>query len=132
MSVFIKGGYYAVSKQLLNITLKPTTLWHNGIILTNKNKVLSTLNPQNENKLELINYKDTSVLLLNNSIIYENKNLFIYNLNLSLTDDDFIFNKDRFKSCIIYEYSNCDANFIFNKDRFDTCIIYKHSNCIKN
>ena len=132
MSVFIKGGYYAVSKQLLNITLKPTTLWHNGIILTNKNKVLSTLNPENENKLVLVNYMDTAVLLLNNSIIYENKKLFNYNLDLSLTDDDFIFNKDRFGGCIIYEYSNCDDDFIFNKDRFDTCIIYKHSNCIKN
>lgn len=131
MSIFIKGGYYAVSKQLLNITLKPTTQWHNGIILTNKNKVLSTLNPQNENKLVLVNYKDTAVLLLNNYIIYENKKLFNYNLNLSLTDDDFIFNKDRFGRCIIYEYSNCDDDFIFNKNRFDTCIIYKHSNCIK-
>jgi hypothetical protein len=86
--------------------VKPTTLWHNGIILTNKNKVLATLNPENENKLVLVNYKDTAVLLLNNSIIYENKKLFNYNLDLSLTDDDFIFNKDRFDSCIIYKYVN--------------------------
>jgi hypothetical protein len=107
MSVFIKGGYYAVSKQILNITLKPTTLWHNGIILTNKNKVISTLNHENENKLELINYNDTAVLLLNNSIIYENKNLFNYNLDLSLIDDDFIFNRDRFNTCIKYEFIKC-------------------------
>lgn len=107
MSVFIKGGYYAVTKQILNITLKPTTIWHNGIILTNKNKVISTLNPQNENKLKLVNYTDTAVLLLNNSIIYENKNLFNYNLNLFLTDEDLIFNKDRFNSCVIYEYIKC-------------------------
>ena len=104
MSVFIKGGYFAISKQILNITLKPTTIWHNGIILTNKNMLISTLNHYNENKLKLINYKDTSVLLLNNFIIYENKKLFNYNLKLYLTDDDFIFNKDRFDTCIKYEY----------------------------
>ena len=108
MSIFIKGGYYAVSKQLLNITLKPTTVWHNGIILTNKNKIISTLNPQNENKLELLNYNDTSVLLLNNSIIYENKKLFNYKLDLSLMDDDFILNKDRFDACIEYNFIKCD------------------------
>ena len=36
MSIFIKAGYYAVSKQILNITLKPTPVWRNGIILTNE------------------------------------------------------------------------------------------------
>jgi hypothetical protein len=107
MSVFIKGGYYAVSKQILNITLKPTILWHNGIILTNENKVISTLNPENENKLKLVNYKDTSVLLLNNSIIYENKNLFNYNLDLSLKYDVVSFNKNRFDEYVTYEYIKC-------------------------
>ena len=95
MSVFINCGYYAVSKQILNIILKPTILWHNGIILTN------------ENKLKLVNYKDTSVLLLNNSIIYENKNLFNYNVDLSLKYDVVGFNEDRFKTCIKYEYIKC-------------------------
>ena len=104
MSVFIKCGYYAISKQILNITLKPSTLWHSGFILTNKNKAISTLNPQNENKLKLVNYNDSAVLLLNNSIIYENNKLFYYNMELSLTNDDFIFNKDRFGTCIDYEY----------------------------
>ena len=107
MSVFINCGYYAVSKQILNIILKPTILWHNGIILTNENKVISTLNPENENKLKLINYKDTSVLLLNNSIIYENKNLFNYNLDLSLKYDVVGFNKNRFHDCVTYEYIKC-------------------------
>jgi hypothetical protein len=105
MSIFIKGGYFAMSKQLLNITLHPTKMWHNGIILTQKNKVLSTLNPKIENKLELVTYKDTALLLLNNSIIYENKKLFNYNLDLSLlANSDFIFNKDYFNTCIDYHY----------------------------
>jgi hypothetical protein len=104
MSIFIKCGYYAVSKQVLNITLKPTKLWHKGIILTNKNYVISTLNPDNENKLKLVKYNDMVALLLNNSIIYENKKIFTYNLDLSLTGDDFLFNKDRFNKCIDYEY----------------------------
>jgi hypothetical protein len=110
MSVFIKAGYYAVSKQILNITLKPTTIWHSGIILTNENKVISILNHENENKLEMLKYNDIIVLLLNNSIIYENKKLFNYNLDLSLTDDDFTFNKDRFASCVSYEYIKCIKN----------------------
>jgi hypothetical protein len=104
MSILIKGGYYAISKKVLNITLKPTMMWHNGIILTNKNKVISTLNPWNENKLVLVNYSDTAVLLLNNSIIYENKKLFSYNLDLSLINDNFGFNKDRFNSCVEYNF----------------------------
>ena len=107
MSIFMKGGYYSVSKQILNITLKPTTIWHYGIILTNKNKALSTLNPHNENKLELVNYNHSAVLLLNNSIIYENKNLFFYNLDLSLTDDNFIFNKYRFDAYVNYDFVKC-------------------------
>ena len=107
MSVFIKGGYFAFSKQLLNISLKPTTLWHNGIILTNKNQVLSTLNPDIENKLKLVCYKDTAVLLLNNAIIYENKKLFNYYLDLSFKNDfnDFLFDKNRFNSCIDYQWT---------------------------
>ena len=56
------------------------------------------------NKLELVNYKDSTVLLLNNSIVYDNKKLFYYKLNLSLTNDDFIFNKERFNNCINYIY----------------------------
>ena len=104
MSVLIKGGYYAISKQFLNITLKPTTIWNSGIILTNENKVICTVKPDNENKLKFEKYKDTSLLLLNNSIIYENKKLFNYYIDLSLTNDDFIFNEDRFNTCIIYEY----------------------------
>jgi len=111
MSILIRGGYYAVSKKILNITLKPTTLWNSGIILTKYNKVISTLNPQNENKIVLINYNDTAVLLLNNSIIYENKKLFNYNLDLSLVDDDFFFDKDRFKRCIDYEFINFECPY---------------------
>jgi hypothetical protein len=109
MSMFIKGGYYAISKKVLNITLRPTTIWYNGIILTSKNKVISTLNPENENKLELINYNDTAVLLLNNSIIYENNKLFYYNLDLSLKYDDFIFNKERFHKYIHYDFSSISS-----------------------
>ena len=121
MSVFIKAGYYAISKQILNITLKPTTVWHNGLILTNKNMVISTLNPEKENKLELVNYKDSTVLLLNNSIVYDNKKLFYYKLNLSLTNDDFIFNKERFNNCINYIYIKNFFHFFIN---FHFCIFF--------
>jgi hypothetical protein len=107
MSLLIKCGYYAISKHVLNLTLKPTNIWHNGIILTNKNKVISTLDSENENKLKMIKYNDMAVLLLNNSVIYENKKLFSYNLDLSLIDDDLFFKRDRFDSCIDYEVVIC-------------------------
>ena len=107
MSVFIRGGYFAFSKKLLNITLKPTTAWHHGLLLTNKNQVITTLNPQKENKLELKHYPGTTVLVLNEEIIYEHKKLFTYYLDLALTEDDFIWNKDKVASCIKYEYISC-------------------------
>ena len=103
MSVFIKGGYYAVSKQFLNITLKPTTKWHHGL-LSFHNKVISTIDPLKENKLEMIQYNNMAVLLLNNGIIYENKKLFTYDLELALTENDFLWRKDILASCIDYEY----------------------------
>ena len=92
----IRGGYYAFTRQILNVRIKPTTAWHEGFILTNKNMVITRLNTRKENNIELANYKDTIVLLLNNSIIYENNKLFYYDINLSFINDDFICNKQRF------------------------------------
>jgi len=109
MSVFIRGGYYAFSNKLLNIRLKPTNVWHTGLVLTNKNKFISNLNPSRENKLELLWCKNTAVLLLNNSIIYEDKKLFTYQLNLALTPADIIWSKERFASCIDYEWISCKS-----------------------
>jgi hypothetical protein len=106
MSMLIRGGYYAVKKQILNVNLKPTTLWHEGLILTNKNMVITRLNPKKENNIELVNYKNTALLLLNNTVIYENNKLFNYNIDLSFTNDDFIFNKYRFDKCISYDFIN--------------------------
>jgi hypothetical protein len=104
MSMLIRGGYYAVKKQILNVRIKPTTSWHEGLILTNKNMVITRLNPRKENNIELVNYKDTAVLLLNNSIIYENNKLFYYNIDLTFTNEDYIFNKQRFDKCIRYDF----------------------------
>jgi hypothetical protein len=107
MSVFIKGGYFAFSKQLLNITLTPTTVWHNGLVLTSKNKFITRLNPAKENKFELVYHGNAAALLLNNGIIYEDKKLFSYNLELHLTDDDYWFNKDRLAACVEYKFISC-------------------------
>jgi hypothetical protein len=105
MSAFIKGGYSAVSKQFLNITLKPTTVWHTGLLLNHKNKVLSTLHPSKENKLEMIQYNNMTVLLLNNGIIYEDKKFFSYYLEFSLMENDFQWTtKDILASYIDYDY----------------------------
>jgi len=113
--MFIRGGYYAVKKQILNIKLKPTNLWHEGLILTNNNMVITRLNPRKEHNIELVNYKNTALLLLNNSIIYENDKLFNYNIDLYFTDDDFIFNKNRFDKCISYQYIDLTDIHTFKK-----------------
>jgi hypothetical protein len=53
MSMLIRGGYYAVKKQILNVNLKPTTLLHEGLILTNKNMLITKLNLKKENNIDL-------------------------------------------------------------------------------
>ncbi len=111
--MLIKGGYYAFSKKLLNVTLKPTNVWHTGLILTNKNLFITRLNPARENKLELIQHKDMAVLLLNNGIIYEDKKLFTYNIDLALTD----------------ETDETDNNFLTLKDRVARDVEYKFISC---
>ena len=82
MSFLIKGGYDILRKQILNISLKPTTVWTNGILMVNENMYISSLTPNNKNKIEIVKYNNMNVLLLNDSIIYEDKQLFPFNLEL--------------------------------------------------
>ena len=107
MSFLIKAGYDAIRKQVLNVSLKPNTLWHTGMVLVNKNMVVCTLNPRNENTLEVVNYNDTATLLLNNAIIYENNKLFTYKIDLAVTDNESLYLDDRsLENLIEYDYIN--------------------------
>uniref|UniRef100_A0A6C0IMY4 Uncharacterized protein n=1 Tax=viral metagenome TaxID=1070528 RepID=A0A6C0IMY4_9ZZZZ len=118
MSFFIRGGYDTIRKQVLNISLKPTAIWHNGMVLVNKSMVVCTLHPHNVNTLELVNYNDTATLLLNNSIIYENRKLFTYKINLTVTDDSLILNDRSLDKVMDCEYINFTDIKKHNTDRY--------------
>ena len=82
MSFIIRGGYDIFLKQILNVSLKHSDKWSQGMIMVKPNKFVSTLMPLNENKLEMVKYNENHALLLNDAIIYEDKNLFSYKIEL--------------------------------------------------
>jgi hypothetical protein len=118
MSFLINGGYNAIRKQILNICLKPTTIWSHGIVFVNKNMVACTLNPMNENKLEIVNYNNTATLLLNNTIIYENSKLFTYNIELNVIDNKVILNDNSLDKHISHEFIDYINMKKYNTERY--------------
>ncbi len=83
MSFFIKAGYDATLKQIKNVSLLKSNSWQKGLVRLNDRGNICQINSANENKLEIIRYNDKHALLLNSMIIYENENLFSYDINLS-------------------------------------------------
>ena len=82
MSFLIKGGYDVFRKQILNVSLKRADVWTHGHIMVRQHKYVGELSSQNENIIELVRYDDMHALVLNNAIIYEDKKLFTYKLDL--------------------------------------------------
>ena len=82
MSFIIKGGYDVFRKQVLNLSLKHTDVWTHGHIMISQHKYVGKILTQKENILELVRYDDMHALILNNAIIYEDKKLFTYKLDL--------------------------------------------------
>ena len=82
MSFLIKGGYDVFRKQILNVSLKRADVWTHGHIMVRHHKYVGELSPQKENTIELVRYDDMHALVLNNAIIYEDKKLFTYKLDL--------------------------------------------------
>jgi hypothetical protein len=103
MSFIIKGGYDAIRKQALNISLKRTHKWIRGIVFVKKNMCVGCLTSLNENVLEIVKYDDTHALLLNNAIIYEDKKLFTYKLDLQCEGEP-VLNDKYFYDFIEYKY----------------------------
>jgi hypothetical protein len=83
MSFFIRAGYDMKLKLIKNVFLMKTNTWQRGIILLNDRGNICQINSANENKVEMIRYNDKHALLLNSMIIYENVDLFTYDINLS-------------------------------------------------
>lgn len=89
MSFLIKGGYNAFQKTILNISLKKSHLWQQGLITTESKNPICKLNSFMDNQLELVKYNnDMHALLVNNMIVYEKKYLFMYDVELLLKKDD--------------------------------------------
>lgn len=82
MTFIIRGGYDAFRKQVLNISLKHSEKWSQGLVMVKHNTFVSHIIPLDENKLELVKYNDMNALILNDKIIYEDKKLFSYKLEL--------------------------------------------------
>jgi hypothetical protein len=87
MSFLVKGGYDAIRKQVVNISLRRTDKWARGLIFVQDNRYVGGLNPVNENNIEVVKFDDRHALLLNNAIIYEDKKLFNYKLELQCETD---------------------------------------------
>ena len=89
MSFLVKGGYDAIRNQVINISLRRSEKWTRGLIFIGNNQYVGSLNPVNENNIEMVKFDDKHALLLNNGIIYENKKLFAYKLDIqSETEPD--------------------------------------------
>ena len=86
MSFVVKGGYDAIRKQVMNISLKRTEKWTSGSLFVKKNILVYNLVPRYDNKIEVVKYNNNHALLLNNTIIYEDKKLFTYKLDLKGLD----------------------------------------------
>jgi hypothetical protein len=82
MSFVIRGGYDIFRKQVLNLSLKQTDKWTHGLVMVKKNMLVYNLVPRYDNTFEMVKYNDIHALVLNNTIIYEDKKLFSYKLDL--------------------------------------------------
>jgi hypothetical protein len=82
MSFILRGGYDAIRKQVLNISLKRSDKWSQGLVLVQPNMFVSLIKSHNDNKIEIVKYNNTHALLLNENIIYEDEKLFTYKIEL--------------------------------------------------
>lgn len=115
MSFNIKGGFDILRNQIVNIVLQKNNIWNFGIVIYNKKKLFN-INSSRENKIELIKYNTKHALVLNDMIIYENENLFMYDINLHINDNVNINenkNENIYKT-IIYEVKKYNYYHDFN------------------
>jgi hypothetical protein len=105
MSFLVKGGYDIIRKQVVNISLKRTTKWTRGLLFVGSNKYLSSLNPTNENILELVRHDNMHALVLNNAIIYEDNKLFAYKIDLQCEIEPDLTDKNLY-NFMDYNYAN--------------------------
>ena len=74
MSFVIKGGYDAIRKQVMNISLKRAEKWTSGIVMIKKNIFLYNLVPRYDNNIEIVKYND--IHSIDEKSLEENENDF--------------------------------------------------------
>jgi len=61
--------------------LRKTTIWNRGAVMVNGTKF--NIDAERDNIIEMIKYDDMNTLMVNNAIIYENRKLFNYDIDLN-------------------------------------------------
>ena len=110
MSFNIKGGFDILRNQIVNIVLQKNNIWNFGMIIYNKQQLFN-INSNKENKIELIKYNTKYALVINDMIIYENENLFMYDINLHINENE---NENNIYKKIIYNVINYNDFRDFN------------------
>ena len=82
MSFALRAGYDAVYRHVINVSLKKTSLWKNGLLVVNG--VNFNIDSSRDNLIEIVKYHDLNTLMVNNAIIYENRKLFTYDVDLNM------------------------------------------------
>lgn len=89
-SFLFKGGYNASRNEVINFSFKKTNLWNNGIVSINNYTYLYKLYSRNDTYLEMVKYNNKYALLANNMIIFENEEIFSYNIELLRRDNELL------------------------------------------
>ena len=103
MTFLIKGGYDILRRHIVNISLRPSNVWMNGLLMLENNRYMNNLYPDSEYKIELVKYNNMNVLLLNNNIIYEDQKIIQYKIELN-TIDTIDINDPKLYDFIKYNY----------------------------
>jgi len=109
MSFALRGGYDSFYRHVINVSLKKTNIWKNGAVMING--VNFKIDSSRDNVIEIVKYDDINILMVNNGIIYENRKLFIYDIDLRYNIKNYDFSKENF-------YNYIDFNIV-NYNEFD-------------
>lgn len=104
MSFILRGGYDAFCRSIINISLKNTNVWNRGAISVNG--VKCNIDSSRDNTIEMVKYDDMNTLLVNNAIIYENRKLFTYDVNLNMNINSGDFSKNNLYNYIDFQVVN--------------------------
>ena len=109
MTLLIKGGYDMIRKQIVNISLRQTNVWTNGLLMLDNNRYMNSLYPDSSYKIEIVKYNNMNILFLNNNIIYEDPKIIQYKIELHGIETLDI-NEPKLYDFIKYNYVDLDSH----------------------